>query len=88
MGSPEKQSDLNLQIKEFAISIKKRKLEQLAILILEAHKPINTILYSLMLVSEPLLFFISGTKHWKLAKELVKDKALIEELIVELERAS
>lgn len=82
-----KESDINSEIKEFADSIKRKKLEQLAILILEAHKPINTFLYSLMLVSEPLLFFLSGSKYWMLAKEVLKDKSLIEDLILELETA-
>ena len=64
-----------------------RRLEVPAILFLELHKPLATLLHSLSLVSMPVLAPILGPKHWRTLLALLESQAEIEALISALEQA-
>lgn len=70
---------------QLANEIKLRKLEGPCLFLLEAHKPLSRVIHAAMIVSEPLLFFISGSRLWKSFRQVLEQPQAVEELIVLLE---
>jgi hypothetical protein len=75
-----------VDIQSLAKTITDRKLNSISIFILESHKPLARILQNLLIVSDPLLFFLSGNVNWQIFKEILNSQEDIDLLIMELEK--
>jgi len=78
-------TDDNNFIDSFASKIKKLKLETPAVLFLEMHRPVSSLLHNSAILLKPLLTPLLGQKRYWNIQELLSDREKIEQLIRKIE---